>query len=140
MFKGFQEFPFNQQDLMNMTEFVLNNNVFGFSSRTYQQKLDAAIRTKFEHLYTYIYIDKGGKNSIEKQSNNQLRYILNGICFFLDILGTIFEGFTQPYSNLRLTHEASKSCISFFDIKLNINKTYRSSLLPSLVIFSSRVN
>ena len=47
------------EDLVIMAQFILNNHIFEFNSKKYQQKLTVAIGTKFvspPSLYTYIYV------------------------------------------------------------------------------------
>ena len=39
-----------RENLVKMEEFLLNNNIFEFNSKVYQQKSDTAIRTKFAAL------------------------------------------------------------------------------------------
>ena len=39
------------EDLVKMAEFVLNNNIFEFNSKAYQQKSGTAIGTKFAHPF-----------------------------------------------------------------------------------------
>ena len=50
---------------MKMAEFVLNNNVFEFNSKAYQQKSGTAIGTKFAHLYACIYMDEVEQKFLE---------------------------------------------------------------------------
>ena len=59
------------EDLVKMAEFVLNNNnnnTFEFNSKTYQQKSDAAIGTKFAPPYVCTYMDEVEQKFIERQS------------------------------------------------------------------------
>ena len=44
------------EDLVKMAEFVLNNNIFEFNCRAYQQKSGTAIGTKFAPPYACIYM------------------------------------------------------------------------------------
>ena len=46
------------EDLVRMAEFVLNNNIFEFNSKAYQQKSGTAIGTKFAPPYACIYMDE----------------------------------------------------------------------------------
>ena len=61
-----------------MAEFVLNNNIFEFNSRVYQQKSGTAIGNKFAPPYAYIYMDEVEQKFLETQSKKPLiwlRYI-----------------------------------------------------------------
>ena len=49
---------FKVHDLVNMAEFVLNNNIFEFNCKAYQQKLGTAIQIKIEPPYVCIYMDE----------------------------------------------------------------------------------
>ena len=72
------------EDLMKMAEFVLNNNIFEFNSKTYQQK--SAIGTKFAPPYACIYMHEVEQKFLETQSKKPLiwlRYI-DDIFFYLD--------------------------------------------------------
>ena len=57
--RNIKKIPTN--DLAKMAEFVLNNNIFEFNSKVYQQKSAAAIRTKIAPPYACIYM-----NEVEK--------------------------------------------------------------------------
>ena len=46
------------EDLVKMAEFVLNNNIFEFNSKPYQQKSGAATGTKFTAPYAFISRDE----------------------------------------------------------------------------------
>ena len=64
------------EDLVKMAEFVLNNNIFEFNSKAYQQK--SAIGTKFAPRYACIYMDEVEQKFLETQSKKPLiwlRYI-----------------------------------------------------------------
>ena len=72
------------EDLVKMGEFVLNNNIFEFNSKAYQQK--SAIGTKFAPRYACIYMDEVEQKFLETQSKKPLiwlRYI-DDIFFYLD--------------------------------------------------------
>ena len=73
------------EDLVRMAEFVLNNNIFEFNSRVYQQKSGTAIGT-----------------NVEQELERFLKDLNN---------------FTP---NLSFTHEASKNCIPFLDLKVKL--------------------
>ena len=45
-------------DLVNLSEFVLKNNLFEFNDKIKQQISGTAIRTKLAHPYACIYMDK----------------------------------------------------------------------------------
>ena len=51
-----------------MAEFVLNNNIFEFNSKAYQQKSRTAIGTKFSPPYACIYMDQVEQKFLETQS------------------------------------------------------------------------
>ena len=53
------------EDLVRMAEFVLNNNIFEFNSRAYQQKSGTAIGTKFAPPYACIYMDEVEQKFLE---------------------------------------------------------------------------
>ena len=66
------------EDLVKVAEFVLNNNIFEFNSRAYQQKSGTAIGTKFAPTYAWIYMDEVEQKFLETQSKKPLiwlRYI-----------------------------------------------------------------
>ena len=66
------------KDLVKMAEFVLNNNIFEFNSKAYQQKSGTAIGTKFASPYACIYMDEVEEKFLETQSKKPLiwlRYI-----------------------------------------------------------------
>ena len=87
------------EDLVKMTEFVMNNNIFEFNSKTYQQKSVTTIRTKFALIW--------------------LRYIDD--IFFIWAHGEQeLERFLKDLNNLSFTHEASKNCIPFLDLKVKV--------------------
>ena len=56
------------EDLVKMAEFELNNNIFEFNSRAYQQKSGTAIGTKFAPTYACIYIDEVEQKLLGTQS------------------------------------------------------------------------
>ena len=66
------------EDLVKMAEFVLNNNIFEFNSRAYQQKSGTVIGTKLSPSYSCIYMDEVEQNFLETQRKKPLiwlRYI-----------------------------------------------------------------
>ena len=63
------------EDLVRMAEFVLNNNIFEFTSRAYQQKSGTAIGTKFAPPYTCIYMDEVEQKFLETQSKKTLIWL-----------------------------------------------------------------
>ena len=74
------------EDLVKMAEFVLNNNIFEFNSKAYQEKSDTAIGTKFLPPYGCIYMDEVEQKFLEMQSKKThiwLSYI-DDIFFYLD--------------------------------------------------------
>ena len=114
------------EDLVKMAEFVLNNNIFEFNSRAYQQKSGTTIGTKFASPYTCIYMDEVEQTFLETQSIKTLiwlRYIDN--IFFIWTHGEQeLENFLKDLNNftpnLSFTHEASKNCIPFLDLKFKL--------------------
>ena len=74
------------EDLVKMTEFVLNNNIFEFNSKEYQQKSGTAIGTKFAPSYACIYMYEVEQKFLETQSKRPLiwlRYLDNIFLFGL---------------------------------------------------------
>ena len=63
------------ENLVKMAEFVLNNNVFEFNSRAYQQKSGTAIGTKFAPAYACIYMDEVKQKFLETQSKKPLIWL-----------------------------------------------------------------
>ena len=63
------------EDLVRMAEFVLNNNIFEFTSRAYQQKSGTAIGTKFAPPYACIYMDEVEQKFLETQSKKPLIWL-----------------------------------------------------------------
>ena len=114
------------EDLVKIAEFILNNNIFEFNSKAYQQKSGTAIGTKFALPYACIYMNEVEQNFLETQSKKPLiwlRYIVD--IFFiwthgeqeLDIFFKHLNSFTP---NLSFTHEASKKCIPFLDLEVKL--------------------
>ena len=107
-----------------MAEFVLNNNIFEFNSKAYQQKSGTAIGTKFASPYACIYMDEVEQKFLETQSKKPLiwlRYI-DDIFFIWTHGEQELERFLKDLNNFTLdlsfTHEASKNCIPFLDLKV----------------------
>ena len=73
------------EDLVKMVEFLLNNNnnTFEFNSKTYQQKSDAAIGTKFAPPYACTYMDEVEQKFLERQSKKSLIWLRYIDCIFL---------------------------------------------------------
>ena len=63
------------EDLVKMTEFVLNNNIFEFNSKADQQKSGTAIGTKFAPPYACIYMDEVERKFLETQSKKLLIWL-----------------------------------------------------------------
>ena len=114
------------EDLVKMAEFVLNNNIFEFNSKAYQQKSGTAIGTKFASPYAYIYMDEVEEKFLETQSKKLLiwlRYIDN--IFFIwnhgeRELDRFLKDLNNFTPNLSFTREASKNCIPFLDLKVKL--------------------
>ena len=66
-----------------MAEFILNNNIFKFNSKVYQQKLGTAIGTKFAPLYACIYMDEVDQKFLETQSKKPLIWLRDIDIFFI---------------------------------------------------------
>ena len=81
-------------DLVKMEEVVLNNNIFDFNNKAFQQESGTAIGTKFAPPYACIYMDETEQSFLQKQSKKPLSW-----CF---------------------THEASKNCMPFLDLKVEL--------------------
>ena len=114
------------EDLVRMAEFVLNNNIFEFNSQAYQQKSGTAIGTKFAPPYACIYMDGVEQKFLETQSKKPLiwlRYI-DDIFFIWTHGEQELERFLKDLNNftpkLSFTHEASKNCIPFLDLKVKL--------------------
>ena len=63
------------EDLVKMTEFVPNNNIFEFNSKAYQQKSGTAIGTKFAPPYACIYMDEDEQKFLETQSKKPIIWL-----------------------------------------------------------------
>ena len=63
------------EDLVKMAEFVLNNNIFAFNSKVYQQKSGADIGTKFAPPYACIYMDEDEQKFPGTQNKNLLFWL-----------------------------------------------------------------
>ena len=50
-----------------MVEFVLNNDMFRFNSKAYQQKWDTTIGIKFAPTFACIYLDQAEWKFLETQ-------------------------------------------------------------------------
>ena len=88
----------------------------------YQQKSDTAIGTKFTPLYACIYMDEVEQNFPETQSKKPLIWL--NIFFIWTHGERKLEKFLKDLNNftpnLSFTHEASKSCIPFLDLKVKL--------------------
>ena len=75
-----------REDLVKMAKFVLNNNIFEFNSKAYQQKSGTAIGTKFASPYACIYMDEVEQKFLETQSKKPLIWLryTDDIFFYLD--------------------------------------------------------
>ena len=60
------------EDLVKMAKFVLNNNIFEFNSKAYQQKSGTTRVTKFAPPYIYIYFNEVEQKFLEAQSKKPL--------------------------------------------------------------------
>ena len=58
------------EDLVKMTEFVLNNNIFECNSKAYQQKSGTAIGTKFASPYACITWMRSNKGLWKRKTKN----------------------------------------------------------------------
>ena len=109
-----------------MAEFVLNNNIFEFNSKVYQQKSVTAIVTKFSPLYACIYMDQVEQKFLETQSKESRiwsRYI-DSIFFIWTHGEQELERFLKNLNkftlNLSFIHEANKNYIPFLDLKVKV--------------------
>ena len=109
-----------------MAEFVLNNNIFKFNSKTYEQESDVAIGTKFATPYVCIYMDEVEQKFPDRQSKKSLiwlRYIDNIFSIWthgeeeLEIFLKDLNNFTP---DLSFTHESSQNYIPFLDFKFKL--------------------
>ena len=109
-----------REDLLKMAEFILNNNIFEFNSRAYQQKSGTAIGTKFAPPYACIYMDEVEKKFLEAQSKKLpiwLRYIDNILYIWThgeQELERFLKDLNNFTPNLSFTYEASKKLHSIF--------------------------
>ena len=114
------------EDLVKMTEFVPNNNIFEFNSKAYQQKSGTAIGTKFAPPYACIYMDEDEQKFLETQSKKPIIWLrqTDDIFFIWTHGEQELERFLKDLNNftpnLSFTHEASKNCISFLDLKVKL--------------------
>ena len=109
-----------------MAEFVLNNNIIEFNSKVYQQKSGTTIGTKFAPIYAGIYMDEIEQTFLQKKSKTPLIWLrcIDDIFFIwtygeqeLEIFLKHLNSFTH---DLSFTHEASKNCIPFLDLKFKL--------------------
>ena len=113
------------EDLVKVAEFVLNNNIFEFKSRAYQQKSGTAIGTKFAPPYACIYMDEVEQKFLETQSKKPLiwlRYI-DDILFIWtheQELERFLKDLNNFPPNLSFPHEASQNCTPFLDLKVKL--------------------
>ena len=114
------------KDLVKMAVFLLTNIIFEFNSKAYQQKSGTDIGTKFAPPYACIYMDEVEQNFLETQSKKPLiwlRYI-DDIFFIWTHGEQELERFLKDLNNftpnLSFTHEASKNCIPFLDLKVKL--------------------
>ena len=114
------------EDLVKMTEFVLNNNIFEFNSKAYQRKSGTAIGTKFVPPYVCIYMDEVKQKFLETQSKNLLIWLrcIDDIFLIWTHGEQELERFLKDLNNftphLSFTHEASKNCVLFLDLKVKL--------------------
>ena len=122
--RNIKKIPTN--DLAKMAEFVLNNNIFEFNSKAYQQKSGAAIGTKFAPPHACIYMDEVEQKFLETQSKKPLIWLkcIDDIFFIWTHGEQELERFLKDLNNftpnLSFTHEASKNCIPFLDLKVKL--------------------
>ena len=95
-------------------------------SKEYQQKSGTAIGTKFAPSYACIYMYEVEQKFLETQSKKPLiwlRYI-DDIFFIWTHCEQELERFLKDLNNftpnLSFTHEASKNCIPFLDLKVKL--------------------
>ena len=109
-----------------MAEFVLNENIFEFDSKAYQQKERAAIGTKVALHYACMYMDEVKQTFLEMQSKKPLIWLrqIDHIFFIWAHGEQELERFLKNLNNftpsLSFTHEASKNCITFIDLKVKL--------------------
>ena len=114
------------KDLVKMAEFLLNNNVFEFNSKAYQQKSGTAIRTKFVPPYACIYMDEIEQKFLESQSKESLIWLrcIDDIFLIWTHGEQELERFLMELNNftpnLSFTHEARKNCIPFLHLKVKL--------------------
>ena len=60
-----------------MVEFVLNNNMFRFNSKAYQQKWDTTIGIKFAPTFACIYLDQAERKFLETQIKKNTYQVKN---------------------------------------------------------------
>ena len=112
------------KDLVKMAEFELNNNVFEFNSKAYQQKSGTAIRTKFVPPYACIYMDEVEQKFLESQSKELLIWLrcIDDIFLIWTHGEQELERFLKELNNfnpnLSFTHETRKNCIPFLHLKV----------------------
>ena len=113
--------------LVKRAEFVLNNNIFEFNSKVYQQKSGAAIGTKFAPPYACIYVDEVEQKLLLQMQSEKLliwlRYIDDIFLIWTHGEQEIFKFLKHLNSftrNLSFPHEVSKTCIPFLDLKVKL--------------------
>ena len=110
-------------DLVKIEEVVLNNNIFDFNNKAFQQESGTAIGTKFATLYACIYMDETEQRFRQKQSKKPLSWLryIDDIFFIWTHGEQELERFLKDLNNftpnLNFTHEGRKNCIPFLDLK-----------------------
>ena len=134
------------EKLIEMTEFVLKNNLFEFNGETYQQISGTAIGTKFAPPYACIFMDKVEREIIDAQELKPwlwLRYIDD--VFFIwthgaESLHNFMDALNQAHDTIKFTFEISQEDmprdyvgpkhlkllphpgINFLDLRLTLDK------------------
>ena len=116
------------EDIVQMAEFVLENNFFEFNGEVKKQRSGTAIGTKFAPAYAGIFM---GEVETEFFKSEELQPFLCrcyiGNMFFIWTHGTqelnsFLNKLNKFHPNLSFTYETSKETANFLDLNVNLKE------------------
>lgn len=114
--------------LVDMAKFVLENNIFEFDSRTFQQLAGTAIGTKFAPPYACIFMDELEEEFLEGEMVKPLIWLRYIDDIFFIWTGSeeelfAFLGRLNSFSpGIKFTHEISRESLCFLDLKIAVKE------------------
>ena len=116
------------EDLVQMADFVLKNNFFGFNNQIKQQITGTAIGIKYAPTYACIFMDKVVTEFLETQRDKPfwwVRYIDD--IFLIWTHGqekpkVFLEDLNKFHPNLKFTCDSSEENVAFLDLKVKLKQ------------------